>query len=30
LPGEPASGVADVHTHPALPRTTRVSLQLSF
>ena len=30
LPGEPAAGIADVHTHPALPRTVRVGLQLSF
>ena len=30
LPDEPATGVADVHTHPAIPRTARVSLQLSF
>ncbi len=30
LPGEPAAGIADVHTHPALPRTLRVGLQLSL
>jgi hypothetical protein len=30
LPGEPAGGVEDVHTHPAIPRTARLSLQLSF
>jgi outer membrane receptor protein involved in Fe transport len=30
LAGEPADGVADVHTHPALPRSVRVSLQVSF
>ncbi len=30
LPGEPAEGVDDVHTHPAIPRTARLSLQLSF
>ena len=30
LPGEPADGVEDVHTHPALPRSARVGLQLSF
>jgi outer membrane receptor protein involved in Fe transport len=30
LPGEPADGIEDVHTHPALPRTARVSLQVSF
>ena len=30
LPGEPAAGVEDVHTHPALPRTARIGLQFSF
>jgi hypothetical protein len=30
LPGEPLEGVADIHTHPSLPRTGRVSLQLAF
>ena len=30
LPGEPVAGVDDVHTHPALPRSTRVGLRLSF
>ena len=30
LPGEPASGVADVHSHPALPRSLRVGLQFGF
>ena len=30
LPGEPAEGVEDIHTHPALPRSARVGLQLSF
>jgi len=30
LPGEPPEGVDDVHTHPALPRTTRVALLVSF
>jgi outer membrane receptor protein involved in Fe transport len=30
LPGEPAGGIADVHTHPALPRTLRVALQIRF
>jgi hypothetical protein len=30
LPGEPASGVEDVHLHPSLPRSGRVTLQLSF
>jgi hypothetical protein len=30
LPGEPAAGVDDVHTHPALPRTARVALRMRF
>ena len=30
LPGEPAEGIEDIHTHPSLPRSARVSLQLSF
>ena len=30
LPGEPATGVDDVHTHPALPRTARMGLKFSF
>jgi hypothetical protein len=30
LPGEPDGGVDDVHTHPAIPRTVRVSLQIAF
>lgn len=30
LPGEPGEGVADTHTHPALPRSVRVGLQFSF
>jgi TonB dependent receptor/Carboxypeptidase regulatory-like domain/TonB-dependent Receptor Plug Domain len=30
LPGEPAHGVEDIHTHPALPRSARVGLQFSF
>lgn len=30
LAGESAGGVEDVHTHPALPRSLRVGLQLSF
>ena len=30
LPGEPAEGIEDVHTHPSLPRSARVALQLSF
>jgi hypothetical protein len=30
LPGEPDAGIDDIHTHPSLPRSARVSLQLSF
>ncbi len=30
LRGEPEAGIDDLHTHPALPRTARVSLALSF
>ncbi len=30
LPGEPDGGVEDIHTHPAIPRTARLSLQVSF
>ena len=30
LIGEPAEGVEDVHTHPALPRALRVGLQFTF
>jgi len=30
LPGESEGGFEDVHTHPALPRSVRVTLQLSF
>ena len=30
LPGEPLSGIDDVHTHPALPRAARVTLQVIF
>ncbi|MBM3772815.1 MAG: TonB-dependent receptor [Acidimicrobiia bacterium] len=30
MPGEPAAGVSDVHTHPALPRSVRVGMQFSF
>jgi len=26
LPGEPVAGVADIHTHPTLPRTARISV----
>ena len=30
LPGEPTGGVDDVHTHPVVPRTARVSLRFDF
>jgi hypothetical protein len=30
LPGEPADGLEDIHTHPALPRTVRLGIQFSF
>ncbi|HEV8346191.1 MAG TPA: carboxypeptidase regulatory-like domain-containing protein [Vicinamibacterales bacterium] len=30
LPGEPLDGVNDIHSHPAVPRTARFSLSLSF
>lgn len=30
LPGEPLDGVEDIHLHPSLPRTARLSLQMSF
>jgi hypothetical protein len=30
LRGEPAEGVDDVHTHPALPRSARLGIQWSF
>jgi outer membrane receptor protein involved in Fe transport len=30
LAGEPGEGADDVHTHPAIPRLLRLSLQVSF
>ncbi len=30
LRGEPADGIADVHLHPALPRTARINLVVGF
>jgi hypothetical protein len=30
LPGEPLGGVDDVHLHPALPRSARIGLQVTF
>jgi outer membrane receptor protein involved in Fe transport len=30
LPGEPPDGVDDRHFHPAVPRTVRATLQVSF
>jgi hypothetical protein len=30
LPGEPAGGVDDIHTHPVSPRSTRLAVLYSF
>jgi outer membrane receptor protein involved in Fe transport len=30
LPGAPAGGVEDTHTHPAPPRSARIGIQFSF
>jgi hypothetical protein len=30
LPGEPLEGLADIHTHPTIPRTARLSLHVGF
>lgn len=30
LPGEPPNGVDDIHTHPTLPRTSRINLIVGF
>ena len=30
LPGEPLGGIEDIHTHPAVPRTARVSFVVGF
>ncbi len=30
LPGEPAEGVEDIHTHPTLPRTLRLAVRWRF
>ena len=30
LLGETAGGVNDIHTHPAIPRSFRVGLQVAF
>ena len=30
LPGEPLGGVDDIHLHPSVPRTVRVTLQVLF
>ena len=30
LPGEPAYGVDDLHTHPAQPRTFRLGVRVTF
>ena len=30
LPGEPSAGIADIHTHPTLPRTARLNFIVGF
>jgi len=30
LPGEPVNGINDIHLHPTLPRTARLSLTVAF
>jgi hypothetical protein len=30
LPDEPAGGIDDIHTHPTLPRTLRIALNVRF
>jgi hypothetical protein len=30
LPGEPAEGVDDIHTHPTIPRTARISARVEW
>ncbi len=30
LPGEPAEGVDDIHTHPTIPRTARISARIEW
>jgi hypothetical protein len=30
LPSEPSEGFHDIHTHPAVPRTIRIALQMSY
>jgi hypothetical protein len=30
LRGEPAAGIDDIHSHPALPRTLRIGLNVAF
>ena len=30
LPGEPPEGIEGVHTHPSIPRTTRITLRVLF
>jgi len=30
LPGEPLTGVEDIHSHPTLPRTARLNLIVGF
>lgn len=30
LPGDPLKGVVDIHTHPTVPRTVRMTLALGL
>jgi hypothetical protein len=30
LPGDPPEGIEDIHTHPAIPRSVRVGLRVTF
>jgi len=30
LPGEPSAGVSDIHSHPAIPRSARLSALVAF
>jgi hypothetical protein len=30
LAGEPGEGIEDIHMHPAIPRSARLALQVTF
>jgi hypothetical protein len=30
LPGEPSEGLDDIHTHPTIPRTARISVRAEW